>query len=145
MSRACSQKPRAIDAKKRAATSGHKVRGSRVPALGRASPADLHGSARRVLVQAQSYRAINREHVVEVSGRGFSGSMCVKEDKILSFGVKTPTCQGEGRHEQGSQWEKDCSVNNGIHGNQKTDNAAQDSRGETRGGAHFDSALERTV
>ena len=49
-----------------------------------ASPADLHGSARRVSAQARSYRAVTGEKAVEASSSGVLDSTFDKEEKILT-------------------------------------------------------------
>lgn len=51
------------------------------------------GSARRVSVQAKSYRTVTTEEVVEVSGSGILDSVFDKKDQTTSFGIKTPICQ----------------------------------------------------
>ena len=44
-----------------------------------------------------------------------------------------------------TECEPGCSINNGINGNQKVDNAGQYRRGETHAVAHLYSVLEQTV
>lgn len=58
------------------------------------------GSSREMSVQGKSYRAITTEKVVEVSGSGILDSVFDKEEKILSFDVKTPICKSRGETER---------------------------------------------
>ena len=44
--------------------------------------------------QAKSYGAVTGEKVVEVGGSAFLDFTLDKEEKILTFDVKTPICRG---------------------------------------------------